>query len=349
MHPTQSNHSLPYLDGWRGLAICLLLLGHFFPLAGINFGAVGVNLFFVLSGLLMARLLFVDRVPFARFYKRRVSRIFPAVFFFLAAVVAAYLAIGRPVNWSEVGFAATFLNNYFPGRPGAADMPFGHIWSLCVEEHSYVALSLVALLVRRTGLNAAAAVGVLALLFAGCGIGYWASYHGEHLEFERWLRSEVMAYAIFASAFLFLLFHGRRMPATPWWSVPLLLALGVTLHWWSVPAPLRTIAGTGAFALAINLLANAPQRLHALFAFRPLRQMGLWSFSIYLWQQPFYLLTHRSGLPPAAAMALAIMAGIASFYLLEQPMRVYLNRKWTPPQTADEKKPLPGERLTGNG
>jgi hypothetical protein len=49
---------IPYLDGWRRLAICFLLLGHFFPVPGINFGTAGVNLFFVLSGFLTARILF---------------------------------------------------------------------------------------------------------------------------------------------------------------------------------------------------------------------------------------------------------------------------------------------------
>ena len=71
-----------YLDGWRGLAIGILLIGHFFPVPGINLGAVGVNLFFVLSGWLMARLLFVQQVSSASFYRRRISRIFPAHFFF---------------------------------------------------------------------------------------------------------------------------------------------------------------------------------------------------------------------------------------------------------------------------
>ncbi|CAH0287860.1 hypothetical protein SRABI118_03981 [Massilia sp. Bi118] len=38
---------IPYLDGWRGLAIVFLLIGHFLPVPGLNFGAIGVSLFFV--------------------------------------------------------------------------------------------------------------------------------------------------------------------------------------------------------------------------------------------------------------------------------------------------------------
>ena len=73
-----------YLDGWRGLAIAFLLVGHFFPVPGINFGRVGVDFFFVLSGLLMCRLLFIKEVPIKTFYKRRIARIFPVVLLSLA-------------------------------------------------------------------------------------------------------------------------------------------------------------------------------------------------------------------------------------------------------------------------
>src|SRR5690349_14455630 len=64
-----------YLDGWRGVAISMLLVGHFIagfgepPRLGIDFGRAGVEFFFVLSGLLMGNLLFVKRVSIRTFYK----------------------------------------------------------------------------------------------------------------------------------------------------------------------------------------------------------------------------------------------------------------------------------------
>jgi peptidoglycan/LPS O-acetylase OafA/YrhL len=320
---------LPYLDGWRGLAIGFLLLGHFFPVPGINMGEVGVDLFFVLSGFLMARLLFLDEVALPLFYRRRIARIFPAVFVFLVLVLAAYAILGRTIDWRESAFAATFLNNYFPGQPGAAVMPFGHIWSLSVEEHSYIVLSLAALAVRKRLLGARAAVGLLALLSAAVGIWYWHSYTGTRLHFDRWLRSEVSSFGILVSSFLLLCFHGRQLPRMAGLAVPALAGLGLVLHWWTVPLPVATIAGVGALALAINLLRAAPPWLHALLSFAPLRRLGLWSFSIYLWQQPFYLLAARGVLAPPAALAIAIVAGIASYYLVEQPARSWLNRRWT--------------------
>lgn len=323
-----NSKNIPYLDGWRGLAIALLLVGHFFPVPGINLGSVGVNLFFVLSGVLMARLLFVDHVPIPTFYRRRASRIFPAVFCFLVLVVATYLALGIEVSWAETASAAAFVNNYFPGPPGAAVMPFGHIWSLCVEEHSYVVLSLVAVLARAGRVPARRTVGLLALALVAIGAWYWFTYRGEHLESERWIHSEVSAFGIFASAYLALTLLGRGERRIPFFVVPGLVVAGVCLHWWSVPAPLRTTLGVGAFALAINLLPKAGAFVHAGLSLAPLRKLGLWSFSIYLWQQPMYLYVHRHGLSPVLGVALAIVAGIVSFYCLENPARSYLNRKW---------------------
>lgn len=319
---------LPYLDGWRGLAIVMLLIGHFFPFAGINLGALGVNLFFVLSGFLMARILFIDRAPLPLFYKRRVARIVPTVLVFIGGIVLAYCALGRPVSWRETSAAALFVINYFPGEPGAAVMPFGHIWSLCVEEHSYILLSLAALLVRRKGVSACLAIGILA---TACGAGalvHWFTYTGEHLVFDRWIHTEVSAYGIFISAFLLLWLQGRDLTRVPFVLLPLLAAGGLVLQWWSVPLPVGTIVGVGAFALLINLLAGAPGWLHAALAFRPLRQLGIWSFSIYLWQQPFYRYVATDGMRPAVAVGLALLAGIASYYLLERPARTYLNRRW---------------------
>lgn len=334
MNTRHALKNLPYLDGWRGLAIFFLLVGHFFPVPGINLGSVGVNLFFVLSGFLMARLLFLDQVAISIFYKRRIARIFPTVFFFIVAMVLTYMALGQRVDWAETAAAASFLLNYFPGEPGAAVMPFGHIWSLCVEEHSYILLSLAAVAVRSRLIGARTATGLLALASALTGLVYWLTYRGVHLEFDRWIRSEVSAFGILASAFILLALRERPWKRVHFLFVPALIAFGFAMHWWSVPAPMRTVLGVGAFALAVNLLDRAPKFVQVILSLKPLHQLGIWSFSIYLWQQPFYLYVHRSGASPVLAVIVALIAGIASFYLIEQPARTYLNRKWTSHKSA---------------
>lgn len=120
------------------MAITLLLVGHFFPVPGMNLGRLGVDFFFVLSGLLMSRLLFIKQVPLRLFYQRRIARIFPGYFLFLFIIIGFFFLTGKDINWAESLTAAFFINNYFPGDVGRNSMPFGHIWSLSVEEHTYV-------------------------------------------------------------------------------------------------------------------------------------------------------------------------------------------------------------------
>jgi peptidoglycan/LPS O-acetylase OafA/YrhL len=323
--------NIPYLDGWRGLAIACLLIGHFFPVPGLNFGAAGVNLFFVLSGFLMARILFLRPVPISVFYKRRIARVFPSVYFFIVAIVVAYSAFGAQLDLAEIAAAATFTTNYFPGQPGAAVMPFGHIWSLCVEEHSYVILSLVALAHRAKLVRARTAVGLLALAWAGSGVWYWLTYPRAQVAFDRWLHTEVAAFGIFAAAYLLLFLHGRTIRRVPLLAFVALGAIGFAAHWWWVPLPVTSIVGMGAFALAINLIHAAPRLVHAALSVAPLRILGLWSFSLYLWQQPFYLQVRHHGMHPLIGIGLALAAGVLSYYLLERPARTWLNRRWGSP------------------
>ena len=202
---------LGYLDGWRGLAIAFLLVGHFFPVDGINFGHVGVNLFFVLSGLLMARLLFVKQVPFGQFYRRRIARVFPTAYCFIVILVLFSAISGNVIAWDEVAAAATFTNNYWSVVGREPTLPFGHLWSLSVEEHSYVLLSMIALAFRRAWLNAKWTVASCVLIFTAMGCYYWTQYSGKQL-YAKSLHTEVAGFGIFASAFLAIHFANRPVP-----------------------------------------------------------------------------------------------------------------------------------------
>lgn len=322
--PANATEHLPYLDGWRGLAIFCLLIGHFLPVPGINLGYLGVNLFFVLSGLLMTRILFLHRVDLPTFYRRRIARIFPSVVAFLGSITAFYALTGRQINVFETITAATFLNNYLQPQ-GAWSMPFGHMWSLSVEEHSYILLSLIAFLVSAQWVRARLAVGLCAVALASVGCIYWM-LDGRDMNS---LHSEVAAFGIFASGSLLLLLQPLKQTRINFCVFPMLMGLGVAAHWWSFPAPVKIIIGCGAFAAALNLLHRAPMRVHMLLQLRPLRMLGIWSFSIYLWQQPFYMLVHRQGMNPIVGLLASVIVGVMAFYSIENPARLYLNRVWT--------------------
>ena len=82
--PAQPSHARSLLlDNWRGWAIIFVLLGHFTSLPGVNFGRFGVDLFFVLSGRLMADLLFLKRIELPTFFYRRFSRVLPVSLLFV--------------------------------------------------------------------------------------------------------------------------------------------------------------------------------------------------------------------------------------------------------------------------
>jgi peptidoglycan/LPS O-acetylase OafA/YrhL len=322
---------IPYLDGWRGLAIVFLLIGHFFPIPGVNFGAVGVALFFVLSGYLMSGILFIDKVPLSLFYRRRIARILPSAAVLLAVVALAYLAIGREISGYELLAAATFTNNYFV-TSGPWTMPVGHIWSLSVEEHSYILLSLVALFCRARKSSGLAALGTIAAAAAAIAVVYWFAFGSDRVP-GLWLHTEVAGFGIMVSGFLLLAFPARR-PALPPFAVPLLVpllvVLGICAYWWRVVPPATLVIGCGAFALALNMLDSSPGLFRTILECRPLRQLGIWSYSLYLWQQPFYMLMHREGLPAPLALACALAVGIIAFYAVEHPARTWLNRRLAP-------------------
>ena len=317
---------IQYLDGWRGLAIALVLEGHFLGALPIDAGRFGVDVFFVLSGFLMAGLLFVQRQPLPLFYKRRVSRIVPAFVLFTLVSYGIALAVGRATSVTEVLSTLAFLRTYYPLPPDIwhAGLPIGHLWSLNVEEHSYVFMSaLVALGLlrgREEWVLLTAAVATMAV-----GIGY--AKLGEAAPAWGTLGSEVAATHLLASAGYRLLRERRAWRAPPW--APL-LALIVTpfcysnaLPWWSdnLLSPLL-------LAFAVNHLPDTWQAVRAGLSLAPLRQLGVWSFSIYLWQQPFY--TFRELFPGGSAVALAaaIATALACFYFVEQPARQWINSRW---------------------
>lgn len=326
-HATDAHSTLrrvDYLDGWRGVAILLVLQSHFLPWASIESGQLGVDSFFCLSGLLMSDLLFVRRTPLVTFYKRRISRILPAFLLFVAVIYGVAALYGNRHGWAEILSTLFFMRTYFPAQPDIwnTGLPIGHLWSLNVEEHSYVFLSLLTTLAflrrREAWVLAAASVGTMVLYYI-----YSTSPTMRATSYEA--RTEVAASFLLVSAAYFLV----RDRVTPWvrpW-MPLaalpIAASGylIDAHWW-VSAILSPLA----LAFAVNHLGETPALVRKLLASAPLRMMGVWSFSVYLWQHPFY--SYKAMLPPGAAFAATMMAGLASYYLLESPCRAWINARW---------------------
>lgn len=147
-----SNVRNPALDGVRGVAVVMVVLYH---AGAVRFGWSGVDLFFVLSGYLLASQLLTARLDgraVAAFYVRRALRVLPLYLLMLAAYLAVVPAASPSMVGAEPRWVyAAFLQNFWHPRTGAW---MSVTWSLAVEEHFYAALPIAVLLIPRRRVGA---------------------------------------------------------------------------------------------------------------------------------------------------------------------------------------------------
>jgi peptidoglycan/LPS O-acetylase OafA/YrhL len=139
------------LDVLRGVAILLVILRHGSidnnPLK--EFGWLGVDLFFVISGVLVSGIIFKEyqeqgSVNVKRFLIRRGFKIYPSFYFFvLFSVIFHWFRTDTFYDVKLILYEIFYLQNYFDGI-------WLHTWSLNVEEHFYIALAIVAFLTTKT-------------------------------------------------------------------------------------------------------------------------------------------------------------------------------------------------------
>ncbi len=206
----------PEIDGLRAIAVLPVILFHA-GFSAFSGGYVGVDIFFVISGYLITRIIMKDvredSFTFASFYERRIRRIFPALFtVMLVSLVVAYFAL-LPSDMIDFGESLVaiplFLSNllfwFERGYFGVATdlKPMIHTWSLAVEEQFYIAYPLVLLLCWqfwRKGLQAVLlSVFVLSLVVSW----YVTKLHFEtayYLPFSRAWELLFGAFAAFYSA-----------------------------------------------------------------------------------------------------------------------------------------------------
>ena len=150
------------VDGLRAVAVLLVIGFHFFP-RYVPGGFIGVDVFFVISGFLITRLIVVGledgSFTLADFYARRIRRIFPALALVLAVSLVAGWLLLFPLDYRDLGkhaaAAAVFIANFtFLNEAGYFDTsselkPLLHLWSLGVEEQFYIVWPVLMLLAWR--------------------------------------------------------------------------------------------------------------------------------------------------------------------------------------------------------
>ncbi|MBV8207392.1 MAG: acyltransferase [Acidobacteria bacterium] len=333
----QSAPRIPGLDGLRALSILLVLSGH---LAGTRnaysrafhsqFGplaALGVRVFFVISGFLITSLLLKElertgSISLSRFYFRRTLRIFPAFYVYIAAIAAA-AALGLVhLLPGDLLHAVTYTMNYHAVR----GWWLGHTWSLSLEEQFYLLWpAALVVLGRRRGFMAAGAMLLIAP-FARIATFYLDPAARSVIGETFYTAADSLACGCLLAGL------GPRLAAMNWWH-----RLMNSRWFFAVPA-LALAANkifTGRFSLAvaesgINIcVALCVARCTTLTAgpmarvlnARPMLWLGALSYSLYLWQQVF-LNRASSGWMAAFPqnILLALVAASASYYFIEKPL-----------------------------
>ena len=139
------------IDGLRGISILFVFLYHLFPQIFVG-GFIGVDIFFVISGFLISKIIFkklqTSSFSFIQFYSRRIKRIFPALIITCAVCIGYGWLVLFPNEFTHlakhVGSASIFLTNltlyreagYFDFASEAK--PLLHLWSLAIEEQFYL-------------------------------------------------------------------------------------------------------------------------------------------------------------------------------------------------------------------
>jgi peptidoglycan/LPS O-acetylase OafA/YrhL len=317
-----------WLDGWRGAAVACVLVSHF---GGPYFlGRFGVNAFFVLSGLLISRMLYDAGQVLPEFFWRRAARVLPALLVYLILIHLLAASVGWVVPSRELLAQLLFIRSYWPDVLSPwndGSLPFVHLWSLNVEEHAYVCMAVIAWIVRR---NSRAAAVVLAACTLMCvSFVYYYRYSTEASILPFTVRTECAALPIFLSATLSLCMVRMRLQVSRW-IAPVAIALATACASTGIAKmSLYMVVVPALLAVSLNALAasEVPSSfLHRVFAKSRLQQLGRCSFSVYLWQQPLHTLYQRGHLPGPGALwlVLSVALGIAMYNLIERPARRWL-------------------------
>jgi peptidoglycan/LPS O-acetylase OafA/YrhL len=328
---------LPTLDGFRAVGLFFVILYHF----GVNApGGLSVTMFFVLSGFLITWLLLKEQgatggVSLRIFYARRTLRIFPAYYAFVIASIVLDYVLGDPWTRDQATVALTYTLNYFNALNGHNATPAPHVWSLAVEEQFYLVWPLAFVLLARRAGRRTLVLGLAAAMVVGLGwrslayIGFGFPHHYIHNAFDTRFDSLAIGclMAVVSVHPVFLDF-ARAVAARPWYP---LFTLGLLTA--------SRMGGSDAYgyslgytvdSLLLAVLVLQMMQLHRSLAWRwlewrPVRYLGTISYPVYLWHSWALGAGNKVLMVPPAgrfviAFALAVAAGTASYYLIEQPM-----------------------------
>jgi peptidoglycan/LPS O-acetylase OafA/YrhL len=351
------------LDGLRGIAVLMVLLQHFPAIHGLDvynrllslfkklgLGYVGVELFFILSGYLITRLLVIafqqrQQKILTNFYIKRAFRILPV--FFLTIGVCFFL-----LPEFDYKYIAGFLANYYFAF-NTDPHPLRHFWSLAVEEQFYLIWPLIVLMAVSYRFRIEKVLMVLMIIAIAVVLyrDVWVATDLSRDLIHRSVETRMIALCVgsyFAVCglptkslqFLFVL-----MAAT------VILVMGLQLLSQTGLWPYMKSTKTFGFLIVSSsiflMAANSESRLVWFFELRPLVAIGVISYGLYVYHLPlFYYLgySHMQMRGNQASLGVAVMLlsctfliAIISWFCMEKPLRSIRKRFLLP---SDPKNPV---------
>lgn len=347
------------IDGLRALAVIAVIFFHF-KVYGFFGGYIGVDVFFVISGYLIIRIITkaVEANTFSLidFWERRMRRILPAmVVVLLATAAAAYHYLLVPADYVDFGIT-TMLQGLFVSNwwfMGASDyfsapaetMPLLHTWTLAVEEQFYILLPLFTLVVypfvkRKFG------VVLIALTAASFAYSVFLTNYAPTQPFSIPFIPNVWGEATNASAGFYFIFSRfweflvggliaiyslniQKRTHAEVVSVAGLAALLFGIFTFSDDtqfpgvAALVPVLGTAAIIIANT---NHSTKVSKLLSFKSVVWFGLISYSLYLWHWPILVLARYQGDMLSTGtlvflLALVVLLSWLTYKFVEQPFR----------------------------
>jgi peptidoglycan/LPS O-acetylase OafA/YrhL len=330
------------LDGLRALAIGLVLVDH---VSGDRFagGGIGVAIFFVLSGYLITSILAAEHgrtgsIGLRLFYARRALRLWPALLVMLGVTVA----LGASARSAAI--AATYLTdvaNIF----GRGVYPYGHTWSLAVEEQFYLVWPLVLILLLKADLKVA---GWLALALAGLSVVACATWTAVQIASTGTIGLGVFnpvlqGHGLLIGCALALLGGRWRLPRP---RAVVLTATGAQvgvaiLGSVLVGSHLAVLWNVSSELLTVLLIVGIRELTSGLYVLPPVVWLGRRSYAVYLWHLPLILIFGAMQLwhPTVLAIAATVVAAELSARFVEAPFlrwkaRLHRDRAVARPEAA---------------
>ncbi len=333
----------PDIDGLRTVAVGLVVIYHV-GFLGLSGGYIGVDVFFVISGFLITRLIVKEIAAgdfsFGQFYMRRLRRLAPSLLAVLALTLVGGYFILSPEHMKELGastiatvFSASnihfwMLSGYFDTE--SIYKPLLHTWSLGVEEQFYL-LWPVLLLVTMTRLGGRRAIAPIAILLGLASlVAAEALLSGEPSAV--FFLTPFRLYEFAVGAAIAVLPPGRAGLRGPIGQGASIAGIGMILLAGFVLTEESRFPGVAALLPSLGaglvIAAGPGPVVNRLLAQGPVRYLGQTSYSVYLVHWPLvvfatYLMGQPEGVAPKLVLlALSFALGAIFYHVVEQPFRV---------------------------